>query len=108
MIEYIRSWLAGIQQNHGVNPVIFGVIYFVCVIPFWTSIYKIVAGLKNKRHGQVATFALILGITILAPFVYVALFGRNLPAWFWVVALVVIGYSAYSVARRIKKTKTGK
>lgn len=107
MIEYIQSWLAGIQRDYGVNPVIFGVIYLVCVIPFWTSIYKIVAGLKNRRHGQVTTFTLILGITILAPFVYVALFGRNLPAWFWVVAVAIISYSAYSVLRRIRGSKTG-
>ncbi|UCC12899.1 MAG: hypothetical protein JSW02_05080 [candidate division WOR-3 bacterium] len=107
MIEFVQSWLADIQSNYGVNPVIFGIIYVVCVLPFWISIYKIIAGLKNRRRGQVTTFTLILGFTILAPFVYVAFFGRNLPAWFWVVAAVVISYSVYSVLRRIRKKKPG-
>ena len=106
MIGHIQSWLAGIQRAYGVNPVIFGIIYLVCVIPFWVSIYRIVAGLKKRRRSQVTTFTLILGCTILAPFVYVAFFGRNLPLWFWAVAVAVVSYSAYSVLQRIKKTKT--
>ena len=106
MFEFVRSWLAGIQRDYGVNPVIFGTIYLICVLPFWISIYKIITGLKNRRRGQVTMFALILGSTILAPFVYVAFFGRDLPVWFWAVAAAVICYSVYSVLRRIKKTKT--
>jgi hypothetical protein len=106
MIEYVQSWLAGIQRNYGVNPYVFAAIYLVCVIPFWVSIYKIIAGLKHKRYGQITTFSLVLGVTILAPFVYVALFGRNLPVWFWAVAVAVVSYSAYSVLQRIKKTQT--
>ncbi len=105
MIEYVQSWLVGIQRDYGVNPVIFGIIYLICVLPFWISIYKIITGLKNRRRGQVMTFALILGCTILAPFVYVAFFGHNLPLWFWAVAAAVISYSVYSVLRRIKRTK---
>ncbi len=105
MIEFVQSWLAGIQRDYGVNPVIFGSIYLICALPFWISIYKIIAGLKNRHRGQVTTFTLILGCTILAPFVYVAFFGRNLPVWFWAVAVAVISYSVYSVLRRIKKTK---
>jgi len=106
MFEYISKWLTDIQQNYGVNPIIFGIIYGVCVVPFWLSIYKIIAGIKKNNMAQVSTFGVILGITIIAPFVYVALFGRNLPFWFWIVAVLVIGYSVYSVLHRIKKAKT--
>ena len=105
VIGFVQSWLAGIQRVYGVNPVVFGTIYLICVLPFWISIYKIIAGIKKRHRAQVMTFALILGCTILAPFVYVAFFGRNLPVWFWVVAAVVISYSIYSVLRRIKRTK---
>lgn len=105
MLQHINAWLANIHRDYGVNPVIFGVIYCVCVVPFWLSIYKIIAGIKNRRPGQVSTFAIILGVTIIAPFVYVAFFGRNLPFWFWIVAVLVVGYSAYSVLRRIKAAK---
>ncbi|MBA7535362.1 hypothetical protein ES705_27615 [subsurface metagenome] len=105
MIEYLKTWLNGIQQNYGVNPIIFAIIYFASIIPFWFSIYKIIAGLKNRNLNQVRTFGIILGIIIILPFTYVALFGHNLPFWFWIVAACVIGYSTYSTIRRIKSAK---
>ncbi len=105
MIEYLKNWLNGIQQNYGVNPIIFAIIYFASVIPFWFSIYKIIAGIKNRNLNQVRTFGIILGIIIILPFTYVALFGHNLPFWFWIVAACVIGYSTYSTIRRIKSAK---
>ncbi len=105
MIEYLKNWLVQVNQNYGVNPIIFAIIYFASVIPFWFSIYKIIAGLKNRNLNQVRTFGIILGIIIILPFTYVALFGHNLPFWFWIVAACVSGYSIYSTIHRIKSAK---
>jgi hypothetical protein len=105
MFQYLSNWLAGIEKQYGVNPIVFAVIYFAGVIPFWLSIYKIVAGLRSKNLVQVRTFGIILAVIIIAPFTYVAVFGRNLPVWFWFVAAGVIGYTCYSVFRRIKSTR---
>ena len=105
MLEYIRNWLAGVQTRYHVNPFIFGAIYLASVPFFWFSIYKIIAGLKNKKLGEVRTFAVILGIAIIAPFFYVAALGRNLPVWFWIFAGVIIGYSVYSTLSKFKSGK---
>jgi hypothetical protein len=102
MLTYLENWLAQVKATHGVNPEIFALIYFAGVIPFWLSIYKIIAGIRNRNITQVRTFSIILGTIILAPFTYVALFGHNLPFWFWIVAVMVIAYSTYSVIRRIR------
>ena len=99
------TWLVNIHANYGVNPIIFAVIYFVCVVPFWFSIYKIIDGLKNKNLNQVRTFGLILGIIIILPFTYVVLFGHNLPFWFWIIAAALIAYSTYSVFRKLKVSR---
>jgi hypothetical protein len=105
MIEYIRNWLAGVQTKYNVNPLVFGAIYLASVPFFWFSIYKIIAGLKTKRLNQVRTFAVILGFAIIAPFFYVAVFGRNLPVWFWIFVALIIGYSVYSTLARLKTTR---
>jgi hypothetical protein len=105
MLDYLQNWLAAVKARHGVNPEIFALIYFGGVIPFWLSIYKIVAGIKKKNITQIRTYSIILGIIIIAPFTYVALFGHNLPFWFWIVAVCVIGYSGYSVIRRIQSAR---
>jgi hypothetical protein len=100
----IAAWLAGIRKTYGVNPLIFGALYLAGVLPFWFSIYKIVAALKNKDLRQVRIFGFVLGAAIILPFSYVAIFGRNLPYWFWIVGGVIILSSVYSVLRRFKKT----
>ncbi|MCK4941445.1 hypothetical protein KAS45_05075 [candidate division WOR-3 bacterium] len=105
MFQYLSNWLAGIEQQYGINPIVFAVIYFAGVMPFWLSIYKIIAGLKSKNLVQVRTFGIVLAVIIIAPFTYVAIFGRNLPFWFWFVAAAVIGYTCYSVFRRIKSAR---
>lgn len=105
MLVYLKKWLINIQADYGVNPIIFAVIYFAGTVPFWFSIYKIMNGLKTKRLNQVSTYGIILALSIIAPFCYVALFGHNLPFWFWIIALILIGFSVSSVIRRIRSKK---
>ena len=38
-----------------------------------------------------------------APFVYVLLFGRNLPWWIYVVIGLLIGQGVFSLVRRLRK-----
>ncbi|MGQ9533839.1 MAG: hypothetical protein ACUVQ3_05595 [bacterium] len=100
--EYLKNWFGQIHRNYGVNPLIFAIIYFGGAPFFWLSIYKIVLGLKNKNINQVRIFAVILGITIIAPFAYVAMFGHNVPYWFWIFAAIIIIYAIYNAFCRIK------
>ena len=105
MIDYINTWLIQIKQNYGVNPLIFAAIYCAGIIPFWFSVYKIVAGLRRKNFKQVKIFAIVLAIVIIAPFTYVAVWGHNLPFWFWIIAAILITYSTYSVFRKLKTSR---
>lgn len=102
VLEFLREWLTKIQRDYGVNPVIFAVIYFCGAPFFWFSIYKIIAGLKNRNIYQVRVFAIILGLTTIAPFVYIAIFGHNVPFWFWIFAGAIIFYTLFNVVLRIK------
>jgi len=106
MFEYLHNWFRQIETDHGVNPLVFTIIYSTGIIPFWLSIYKILQAVKNKNYARASAFGIILGIVIIAPFTYIAVFGRNLPAWFWIVATVIIACSAYSVIRRITRAHT--
>ncbi|MCX7994335.1 MAG: hypothetical protein N3A65_00975 [candidate division WOR-3 bacterium] len=105
MLEYLRNWLIKIETDYGVNPVIFAIIYFGGAPFFWISIYKIIHGLKTKNTNQVRLFGIVLGITTIAPFVYVALFGKNVPFWFWIFAGVIVIYTLYNALVRMKKRR---
>ena len=99
----VAAWLADIRASYHVDPLIFGALYLTGIVPFWFSIYKIITGLKRRDFRQVRIYGLVLGIAIILPFAYVAIFGRNLPIWFWGVAGLIILSSLYSVYRKLKK-----
>jgi hypothetical protein len=99
----IGLWLESIKANYSVNPYVFGVIYAASVFPFWFSLYKIIESLGKKAMDKVLAWGLVLAIATLAPFLYVALFGRNLPVWFWGALAAVIIFSVVSVIGKIKK-----
>lgn len=105
MFEYLQNWLGHIESNYGVNPVIFAILYCAGVIPFWLSVYKIINAIKRRDRKKLVSFIVVLGVVIISPFTYVAIFGKNLPAWFWIVAAVIIAYSVNSVLRRIRTTQ---
>jgi hypothetical protein len=100
----IPAWLAQVRKTYGVNPRIFGALYLVGVFPFWFSIYRILAGLKDRNFRTVRVFGLILGAAIVLPFLYVAIFGHNLPYWFWIIVGAIVMSSVFSVFRRLKKS----
>ena len=105
MIDYISNWLSQVKNTYGVNPFIFGAVYCIGIIPFWFSLYKITAGFRKKDFKQVRVFAILLGVVIIAPFTYVAVWGHNLPFWFWIIALALICYSVYSVVQKLKAAR---
>uniref|UniRef100_A0A7C6EM12 Uncharacterized protein n=1 Tax=candidate division WOR-3 bacterium TaxID=2052148 RepID=A0A7C6EM12_UNCW3 len=105
IIEYLKNWFARIEVDYGVNPVIFAIIYFGGAPFFWLAIYKIITGLKNKKIDQVRIFGIVLGITTIAPFIYVAIFGHNVPFWFWVFGSAILIYTFYNVMSRVKKSQ---
>jgi hypothetical protein len=100
----IPAWLAHVRKTYGVNPLIFGALYLAGVLPFWFSIYRILAGLKNRNFKSVRIFGLILGAAIILPFLYVAVFGHNLPCWFWIIVGAIVMSSVFSVFRRLKRS----
>ncbi len=105
MLVFIKEWLTNIQRNHGVNPLIFGGLYLVCALPFWVSIYKIIAAIKNRNSRQAISYGIILSIAVVTPYLYVAIFGRNLPLWFWFLIVTIVSYSAWSVLKKIRRSQ---
>lgn len=98
--------MRGIEKTHGINPYIFAVLYAGGILPFWLCIYKLAKNFKEGRIDEAIKWALIFGFVIIVPFLYVALFGKNLPSWFWFTVAGILLLSVFSVVRKIKKKIT--
>jgi ABC-type Co2+ transport system permease subunit len=99
----IRGIMHSAQESYAVDPVVFLVIYLVCVPFFYYSIYRMVRALARRRQQEILLWSTVFLGSTAAPFLYVLVFGRNLPWWVYVVIALLIGQGVYSLVRRLRK-----
>jgi len=103
ILTAINNWAENIRKTYNVSPYIFGLLYLCCAPFFWFSLYKIVNSIRKGQIDKIVTWGMVLGVAILLPFSYVAIFGKNLPGWFWIIVVALVLYSVISLLRNIRK-----
>ena len=99
----IGDMMRAARDTYGVDPVAFIVIYLVSVPFFYYSIFRMLRALaRRQQQGIVAWSMVFLGSTA-APFIYVLVFGRNLPWWVYVVIGLLLAQGVSSLIRRLRK-----
>jgi peptidoglycan/LPS O-acetylase OafA/YrhL len=101
MIEESIDWILRLGDDHGVDPLVYAVIWVGSLPFFLLSLGWLVQRLRRRRE-----FVLPLTVTsffFLAPTLYVFVAGRDLPAWVYalLVGLAVVG--AITTARRVRR-----
>ena len=108
-MEWLRttliSWLQGIQQTalerYGVDPIVWLIIATAASPVFYYSIYRLVKALARKQGNQIMLWSTVFLATTVAPYIYVLLFGRNLPWWIYAAMALLIGQGVYSLVRKL-------
>ena len=106
MIEYLVSKFHAIMQQavdrYEVNPAIFLVIYLISVPFFYYSLVRMMRAIARKRGNEVMIWSMIFLCSIVAPFIYVLFFGRNLPWWVYAIIALLIGQGIFSLIRKLR------
>ncbi len=102
MIEFIEGLVRAAREEYGVDPVIFVGIYLVSAPIFYYSLFRTVRALAKKLQNEIMLWSFIFLCTIVAPFVYVLIFGRNLPLWVYVIIALIIGQGVFSMVRKLR------
>ena len=107
MLNYVISRIGELLQmardNYGVNPVVFLIIYLVCVPVFYYSLFRIFQSLTKKLGKEIMLWAAIFLCANVAPFIYVIFFGRNIPWWAYGVIALLIGLGILSLIMKLRK-----
>ncbi len=97
----INEWFMGLGAQYGVNPYIFGAIY-VGAIPFFLA--SIAWLVKRQRGGQsIVLPVLSAGFFFISAYLYLAVAGRNIPAWVWIMLAALIVYGGWSTIRDVRR-----
>jgi hypothetical protein len=101
----VRQLMRTAHDSYGVNPVAFLVIYLGCVPLFYYSIFRMVRALARRRQQEILVWSMVFLGSTAAPFLYVLLFGRNMPWWVYVLIALLIGQGVYSLIRRLTRKR---
>ena len=109
MIEFIVSKFNQITKqaidHYGVNPAIFLVIYLMGVPFFYYSLFRMMRAFAKKLGKEALVWSTVFLCAIVAPFIYVLLFGRNLPWWIYGIIALLIGQGIFALVRKLRHTK---
>lgn len=100
LTEYFQQAME-IGARHGVNPLIFAGIYVGAIPFFFGSVYWIVRSYRRKK--PIALPASFAGLFFCSAYLYLVLFGRELPGY---VYAIVIGFIVVSATRAYRQIRS--
>lgn len=107
MLDYIISQIENMSQaareTYGVDPIIFLTIYIISVPIFYYSLFRTLRAIAKKLGGETMLWSTLFLCATVAPFLYVLLFGRNIPWWVYIIITIVAGQGVFSFIRRLSK-----
>lgn len=101
MIDAFQQWFFSLGENYGVNPWVFGAIYIGAIPFFLTSIGWLVK--RARAHRSTVAPTMLAGFFFVSAYLYLAIAGRNIPAWVWAFLAVLVIYGAWSTIRDTRR-----
>jgi hypothetical protein len=106
MVQIVLSKIGALMQaardNYSVDPTVFVVIYLVSVPVFYYSLFRMIRALAKRIAKEIMLWSSVFLGTVVAPFLYVLFFGRNLPWWVYVIIALLIGQGVFSLVRKLR------
>ena len=87
-------------EEHNVNPILFAILYVGSIPPYLGSMAWIV---RNHRQQKDINFPVISTLFFfILPALYVLIFGRNVAWWVYVILVLLIAYSLFTLSKKIR------
>ena len=106
MVQFVLSKIGALMQaardNYSVDPVAFVAIYLVSVPVFYYSLLRMIRALAKGLGKEIMLWSSVFLCTVVAPFLYVLFFGRNLPWWVYGIIALLIGQGVFSLVRKLR------
>ncbi len=101
MLEAINEWILAQGAQYGVNPYIFVTIYIGAIPCFLASIAWLV---KRARAGRSTVLpTMVAGFFFVSAYLYLGIFGQDIPVWVWIFLFALIAYGAFSTIRDTRR-----
>ena len=97
MLDAFNDWLLALGAQYNVNPYVFGAIYVGAIPFFFASIAWLAKRARAGRSTVVPT--LLAGFFFVSAYLYLGIYGQDIPLWVWIFLGALILYGAWSTVR---------
>lgn len=87
--------------QHGVNPLVFAILYLVHHFLFWGTMAWLAARVRARK--PVGVVILLAVFFWFLPYTYVFVFGRGLPFWAYALAAIFVVISGVHAAKEVRR-----
>ena len=112
MVQFILTKARGIMEiartQYGVNPIVFLILYVVPAPLWYYSIFRTIRAIARKKSREVVLWSMICLVVTVQPYLYVLIFGRNMPWWIYIIIGVLVAQGVFTLVRRLVKKPTAK
>ena len=101
MLEAANAWILALGAQYNVNPYIFAGIYVGAIPFFLASIAWLVRRARAGRSTVAPT--MLAGFFFVSAYIYLAIFGQDIPLWVWIFLAALIVYGTVSTIRDTRR-----
>ena len=105
-LGWIDDLVISTRERYAINPYVFLALSAVCGPLFYYSLYRMARALRSDR-GATGRWSLIFLAATIIPYLYVLVFGRNLPWWVYVVLVAAVSWGIYQLVARLQARGSG-
>ncbi|NQT57884.1 MAG: hypothetical protein HQ557_02770 [Bacteroidetes bacterium] len=103
---YIIDKAAYLQETYGINPWIFLIMSVILAFPFYYSIYRLIRSITSRNKKQFVFWGTSFLILTIIPYLYIFIWGHNLPWYIYVIIVFLILNGLYSLIRKLRKKQS--
>ena len=103
LLSKLREIMEMARTRYNVNPVVFLILYVVPG-PFWYyTVFRTIRAIAKKNTKELMLWAMICLVLTVEPYVYVLIFGRNMPWWIYIIIGLLVAQGIFTLVRKLVK-----
>jgi hypothetical protein len=91
------------RTRYHVNPVVFLILYVVPAPLWYYTVFRTIREIARKNTSKAMLWGTICLVVTVQPYLYVLIFGRNMPWWIYIIIGVLVAQGVFTLVRRLVK-----
>ena len=103
---YVTDKAQFVHETYGVDPLVFLIMSVVLTGPYYYSIYRLIRSITSRDKKQFVFWGTFFLILVIIPYLYILIWGHNLPWYIFVIIIFLLLNGLYALIRKLRKKQS--